>query len=40
MGPVWVIATRFTFTTTMGPGIPVDPTKTRGFFDEEGAPVA
>ncbi len=22
-------------TTTMGPGIPVDPTKTRGFFDEE-----
>jgi hypothetical protein len=24
----------------MAPGIPVDPTKTRGFFDEEGAPVA
>jgi len=31
---------KITFTTTMGPGIPVDPTKTRGFFDEEGAPVA
>jgi large subunit ribosomal protein L1 len=31
---------KVTFTTTMGPGIPVDPTKTRGFFDEEGAPAA
>src|SRR6202142_3036099 len=31
---------KITFTTTMGPGIPVDPTRTRGFFDEEGAPVA
>src|SRR5271168_5195294 len=31
---------KITFTTTMGPGIPVDPAKTRGFFDEEGAPVA
>src|ERR1700734_1984591 len=31
---------RVTFTTTMGPGIPVDPSKTRGFFDEEGAPVS
>ena len=30
---------KITFTTTMGPGIPVDPNKTRGFFDEEGAPV-
>src|SRR5271155_2818750 len=27
---------KITFTTTMGPGIPVDPNKTRGFFDEEG----
>src|ERR1700723_3907988 len=27
---------KITFTTTMGPGIPVDPPKTRGFFDEEG----
>src|SRR6201985_2368489 len=26
---------KITFTTTMGPGIPVDPSKTRGFFDEE-----
>jgi large subunit ribosomal protein L1 len=31
---------KITFTTTMGPGIPVDPSKTRGFFDEEGAPAA
>jgi large subunit ribosomal protein L1 len=31
---------KITFTTTMGPGIPVDPNKTRGFFDEEGAPAA
>ena len=31
---------KITFTTTMAPGIPVDPNKTRGFFDEEGAPVA
>src|ERR1700729_2796477 len=31
---------KVTFTTTMGPGIPVDPNKTRGFFDEEGAPSA
>jgi hypothetical protein len=23
----------------MAPGIPVDPNKTRGFFEEEGAPV-
>ena len=30
---------KITFTTTMGPGIPVDPNKTRGFFDED-APVA
>ena len=30
---------KITFTTTMGPGIPVDPTRTR-FFDEEGQPVA
>jgi large subunit ribosomal protein L1 len=30
---------KVTFTTTMGPGIPVDPNKTRGFVDEE-APVA
>ena len=29
---------KVTFTTTMGPGIPVDPNKTRGFFEEE-APV-
>src|ERR1700677_4948968 len=29
---------KITFSTTMGPGIPVDPNKTRGFFDEEGAP--
>src|ERR1700734_2336027 len=28
---------KITFTTTMGPGIPVDPSKTRGFFDEEEA---
>ena len=26
---------KITFTTTMAPGIPVDPNKTRGFFDEE-----
>ena len=31
---------KVTFTTTMGPGIPVDPSKTRGFFDEEGQPAA
>jgi large subunit ribosomal protein L1 len=31
---------KITFTTTMGPGIPVDPSKTRGFFDEEGASAA
>jgi large subunit ribosomal protein L1 len=31
---------KITFTSTMAPGIPVDPNKTRGFFDEEGAPVA
>ena len=31
---------KVTFTTTMGPGIPVDPNKTRGFFDEEGQPAA
>jgi large subunit ribosomal protein L1 len=31
---------KITFTTTMGPGIPVDPNKTRGFFDEEGQPAA
>ena len=31
---------KITFTTTLGPGIPVDPAKTRGFFDEEGAPAA
>jgi large subunit ribosomal protein L1 len=30
---------KVTFTTTMGPGIPVDPNKTRGFIEEE-APVA
>jgi hypothetical protein len=24
----------------MAPGIPVDPSKTRGFFDEEGVPVS
>jgi len=30
---------KITFTTTMAPGIPVDPSKTRGFFDEEGVPV-
>jgi len=30
---------KVTFTTTMGPGIPVDPNKTRGFVEEE-APVA
>ena len=29
---------KVTFTTTMGPGIPVDPNKTRGFVEEE-APV-
>ena len=29
---------KITFTSTMAPGIPVDPSKTRGFFDEEGAP--
>ena len=29
---------KITFTTTMGPGIPVDPNKTRGFLDEEVAP--
>jgi len=28
---------KITFTTTMGPGIPVDPSKTRGFLEEEGA---
>ena len=28
---------KITFTTTMAPGIPVDPNKTRGFFDEETA---
>src|SRR5689334_7636376 len=31
---------KVTFTTTMGPGIPVDPNKTRGFFDDETASVA
>ncbi len=32
---------KVTFTTTMGPGIPVDPNKTRGFItDEAAAPVA
>src|ERR1700750_2045027 len=31
---------KITFTTTLAPGIPVDPNKHRGFFDEEGAPVA
>src|ERR1700689_2180845 len=31
---------KITFTTTRGPGIPVDPNKPRGFFDEEGAPAA
>ena len=31
---------KITFTSTMAPGIPVDPNKTRGFFDEDGAPVA
>src|SRR5271170_636247 len=31
---------KITFTTTMGPGIPVDPNKTRGFFDEDGQTVA
>ena len=25
---------KVTFTTTMGPGIPVDPNKTRGFADD------
>lgn len=25
---------KITFTTTMGPGVPVDPNRTRGFFDE------
>jgi large subunit ribosomal protein L1 len=28
---------KVTFTTTMGPGIPVDPNKTRGFIEEEAA---
>ena len=28
---------KITFTSTMAPGIPVDPNKTRGFFYEEGA---
>ena len=28
---------KITFTSTMAPGIPVDPNKTRNFFDEEGA---
>jgi large subunit ribosomal protein L1 len=31
---------KITFTTTMGPGIPVDPSKIRGFFDEEAVPAA
>jgi large subunit ribosomal protein L1 len=32
---------KVTFTTTMGPGIPVDPNKTRGFIEEpEAAPAA
>jgi large subunit ribosomal protein L1 len=32
---------KITFTTTMGPGIPVDPNKTRGFIEEgEAASVA
>ena len=31
---------KITVATTMGPGIPVDPNKTRGFFDEEGAATA
>src|ERR1700731_2436203 len=28
---------KITFTTTMGPGIPVDPTKTRGFAEDDAA---
>lgn len=31
---------KVTFTTTMGPGIPVDPNKTRGFTEEEAVPAA
>src|ERR1700754_818736 len=31
---------KITFTSTMAPGIPVDPNKTRGFFDEETPSVA
>ncbi len=29
-----------TFTTTMGPGIPVDPNRARGFLEDSGAPVS
>ena len=28
---------KVTFTTTMGPGIPVDPNKTRGFVEDDAA---
>src|SRR5487761_2743582 len=31
---------KVTIATTMGPGVPVDPNRTRGFFGGEGAPVA
>jgi large subunit ribosomal protein L1 len=31
---------KVTFSTTMGPGIPVDPNRTRNFFAEDEAPVA